>query len=89
MSSQAVGLIQTCKYILETYSLMYFGDFSTMRSSMPPQRTQDESLVAFLNRYREIPNGLKRSSDGADGQEKECTKGYSALTGCISRCWPL
>jgi hypothetical protein len=35
------------------------------------QRTQDESLVAFLaNRNREIPNGLKRSGDGADGQER-------------------
>jgi hypothetical protein len=36
------------------------------------QRTQDESLAAFLaNRNREIPNGLKRSGDsnGPDGTE--------------------
>ena len=36
------------------------------------QRTQDESLAAFLaNHNREIPNGLKRSGDGTDGQERK------------------
>ena len=35
------------------------------------QRIQDESLAAFLsNRNREIPNGLKRTGDGTDEQER-------------------
>lgn len=31
--------------------------------------------LSILNRYREIPNGLKRSSDGADEQEMNVQRG--------------
>lgn len=47
-----------------------------MRFSMP-HATNRQLNVPSEQRppYREIPNGLKRSSDGADGQERNVQRG--------------